>query len=166
MIIRGDLMIQMRRKDKEMPMEAAVKILETNNYGTLAFMGEDGYPQSLPVNYVYIDGKIVIHGAKSGHKARVFENPCKVSFTVVSSNKLKLEDFNTYFESVMAFGIIKTLEGKEKDEIHYAWINKLAAKALDKKLIDDYYNSALAHTNVYAIELNYISGKTTNKNKK
>ncbi|MBR0287080.1 MAG: hypothetical protein IJQ96_08695 [Bacteroidales bacterium] len=42
-------------------------MLSSAQRGILAVHGENGYPYRLPINFLYLDGKIYFHCAKAGH---------------------------------------------------------------------------------------------------
>ena len=58
----------MRRKRQALSEAESRAILERGQTGVLSVAGDNGYPYGVPVNYVTVDRKIVIHGAKTGHK--------------------------------------------------------------------------------------------------
>ena len=46
---------KMRRFRQQLPDEEAIKILENGKTGVLAVNGDDGYPYTVPINYLLID---------------------------------------------------------------------------------------------------------------
>lgn len=72
--------------------------------------GDDGYPYTVPLSYVYCDGKIYFHSAKSGHKIDAIKNSSKVSFCVIDQDKIVPEEYTTYFRSVIVFGNARFIE--------------------------------------------------------
>ena len=52
-----------RFKQAATPQECEA-VLSSARRGILAVHGENGYPYGLPVNYLYLDGKIYFHCAK------------------------------------------------------------------------------------------------------
>ena len=58
----------MRRGKQLLPPEESIQILEQGTSGVLAVAGDAGYPYAVPLSYVYMDGKLYFHCAKSGHK--------------------------------------------------------------------------------------------------
>lgn len=44
---------EMRRIKQELPLEEAKSLLMKNKRGVLSFNGEDGYPYSIPINFLY-----------------------------------------------------------------------------------------------------------------
>lgn len=91
----------------------------------LALQGDGGYPYAVPVNYVYEDGELWFHGAKSGHKLDAIRRDPKVSFCVVKTDQLVPEMLTTYFRSVIAFGKVRILEDPEEV---FAAIRKLGLR--------------------------------------
>ena len=59
-----------RRKKKEISMEAVKQLLHTERRGVFAVNGDDGYPYAIPVNFFYDEeaNQIYFHGARAGHK--------------------------------------------------------------------------------------------------
>ena len=49
---------QMRRKRQQLSNEESIAILEKATAGTLALLGDEGYPYAVPISYVYHDGKL------------------------------------------------------------------------------------------------------------
>ena len=52
---------QMRRKGQELSVEENISILRKATAGTLALLGDNGYPYTVPISYVYADGKLYFH---------------------------------------------------------------------------------------------------------
>ena len=53
----------MRRNRQALTDDECIKVLKEGKTCTLALAGDDGYPYSLPINYVYAEGKIYFHCA-------------------------------------------------------------------------------------------------------
>ncbi|MBI5895396.1 MAG: pyridoxamine 5'-phosphate oxidase family protein [Desulfobacterales bacterium] len=56
----------MRRKDKEIAADEAVKLLAEGEYGILSTVDDAGQPYGIPINYVYKDHHIYFHCALTG----------------------------------------------------------------------------------------------------
>ena len=104
---------EMRRKRQQMPESEAIAILERGSHGVLAVLGDGGYPYAVPISYVYEDGKIYMHCAKSGHKLDAIRQNSKVSFCVIDQDQIVPEEYTTYFpshyRSAIAFGRIREI---------------------------------------------------------
>ena len=100
----------MRRKRQQLSRAEAEAILERGTSGVLAVAGDDGYPYAVPLSYVYQDGKLWFHCAKSGHKLDAVRREEKASFCVIDQDQVVPEEYTTYFRSVIAFGRVRVLE--------------------------------------------------------
>ena len=98
-------MVDMRRADRLMNEEDALKILKEGEYGILATVDEDGQPYGVPLSYVVVNNCIYYHGSNAGGKKyNNIENNNKVSFSVVGKTKVLPDKFGTLYESVIVFG--------------------------------------------------------------
>lgn len=101
----------MRRKKQELDDAACRAVLERGSSGTLALLGDEGYPYALPISYVY-DGadKLYFHGARAGHKLDAIRRCEKASFCVIDRDDVVPEMYTTKFQSVIVFGRIRIIE--------------------------------------------------------
>ena len=106
---------KMRRFRQQLPETEAIEVLKNATSGTLALMGDDGYPYAVPMSHFYCDGKIYFHSAPDGHKIDAIRNCDKASFCVISRDEVVPEKFTTFYSSVIAFGRVRILQDvKEK----------------------------------------------------
>lgn len=105
---------EMRRKKQQIPDNEAIAILENGKVGILAVNGDNGYPYTVPLNYMFYNGKIYFHSASEGHKFDSIKNNPKVSFCVISQDKIIPEKYTTAYESVVVFGNAKIMDDKEE----------------------------------------------------
>ena len=118
---------KMRRNKQLLPDELAEQILINGRTGILGVSGDDGYPYTVPLNYVYENRTIYFHCAKAGHKLDAIRNNNKVSFCVIDKENIISERFTTYFRSVIAFGkAAEVVEDSEKLRIMRLLNNKYA----------------------------------------
>lgn len=116
---------EMRLRKQELSRQKVADILHKGTSGVLALLGDNDYPYAVPISYVYDDGKIYFHGAKSGHKIDAIQRTEKASFCVIDKDLVVPEEYTTYFRSVIAFGKIRVIED---DREKRAAIEKLAIK--------------------------------------
>ena len=119
---------KMRRHRQETTRDEAVALLHKTDYGILALHGEDGYPYTVPMNHVYIEGgldgtaelgAIYFHCALVGHKLDAIARDPKASFCVVGKHAYRPQKFATTYESVIAFGQVAILKESSKAEALY-----------------------------------------------
>ena len=104
---------KMRRWKQQLTQERAEEILRRNTAGTLALLGDEGYPYAVPLCYVYHEGKLYFHSASSGHKIDAVRGYDKASFCVIDQDEVVPEKYTTYFRSAIAFGKIRIIQDKE-----------------------------------------------------
>ena len=119
----------MRRKKQALSEAKIIEILCRGTSGVLALLGDDDYPYAVPISYVYDDGKIYFHSAKSGHKIDAIEKTAKASFCVIDQDTLVPQQYTTFFRSVIAFGKIRVIEDEREKRTA---IEKLAVKYAPK----------------------------------
>lgn len=121
---------KMRREKQQLTREETLEILKSGETAVLALSGDDGYPYAVPVNYVFCEatseandsgegkpvpfGKILFHGAKSGHKFDAIERCEKVSLCVIQKDDIIKEKLTTAYKSVIVFGKARILHDEEE----------------------------------------------------
>ena len=104
----------MRRKGQQMTDDECIDILRNATSGTLAVLGDGGYPYAVPLSYVYSDGKLFFHSALSGHKVDAVRNYDKASFCVIAQDNVQPQKYTTYYRSVIAFGRVHIIDDEEE----------------------------------------------------
>ena len=149
---------EMRRKGNALSQEETIAILEKNTNGVLAVDGDDDYPYAVPLSYVYSDGKILFHGAVTGHKLDGIKNNEKVSFCVIDQDDIIPEDFNTLYRSAIAFGKARVVaDDKEKQQALELVIAKYSPAFMEsgKEYIAKEWERCL----VVEIKIEHLTGK-------
>lgn len=149
---------QMRRKRQQLTQEESIAILQKATAGTLALLGDDGYPYAVPISYVYNEGKLYFHSALNGHKVDAIRKYDKASFCVIEQDDVQPEKYTTFFRSVIAFGRIHIIEDeKEKLEIVRMLGNRYNPNqddALQKEI-----ESGLSRLLAIRLDIEHLTGK-------
>ena len=108
----------MRRIGQQISTEECAGILGRATSGVLGVYGDDGYPYTVPLSFVYTPGgeglgTIGFHCARTGHKIDAIRRNEKVSFAVIDRDEVMPRERTTRFCSVIAFGRARILEGDE-----------------------------------------------------
>ena len=122
---------ELSRKNKEIPREECIELLQNETRGILSVLGDDEYPYGMPMNHFYNsdDGCIYFHCGRAGHRADSLHRCDKVSFCV-HDNGLKEDGEWAYtVKSTVIFGRMKII-----DEIS---IIKEIAEKLSYKFTED-----------------------------
>lgn len=150
---------EMRLKEEnQIPQKQALEMLKNAPYGIMALEGDDRYPYAVPVNYVYADNKIYLHGAVEGHKVDAAKRNEKVSFCVVAQADIVPEAYNCLYLSTIAFGKIRIAgDEQEKREALELMIDKYS-KGFEEGG-RKYIKASWDEVQVFVIELEHITGK-------
>ena len=147
---------KMRRFRQQLSDEETIKILENGKTGILSVNGDDGYPYTVPLNYLYKDGKIIIHGAKAGHKYDAMKNSDKVCFCVIDQDEVVPEKVTNYFRSVVVFGRVKIIEDETlRREAALAIGRKFGPEEAVQEDMKRSYNNVV----MYEINIEHMTGK-------
>jgi len=148
---------EMRRKDKQLPMEESVDILKNAEFGFLSTICENGYAYGVPLNYVYFNDSIYFHCANEGQKIENIKCCDKVSFCVTYDVELVPNDFDTKYKSVVIFGRASEVIEQEKSEALFELIKKYSNEFIDegRKYIKNFENA----TRVFKIRIEHLTGK-------
>ncbi len=150
---------EMRRHKQQLSAEDCAAVLERGSSGVLAVHGDDGYPYAVPLSYVYTDGRIYFHCAKTGHKMDAILANDKVSFCVIDKDDIVPEEFTTYFRSVIAFGRAAVVEDPvEKCKVLHRLAEKyspeMPVSAADKEI-----GGSFAAVCIVGIRVEHMTGK-------
>lgn len=148
----------MRRQRQQIDNEECIRILQRATSGVLALLGDDDYPYSVPISYVYSEGRLYFHSAMTGHKIDAIRHYDKASFCVVEQDEVHAQEYTTYYRSVIAFGRIHII----KDE---------AEKMAGIRLLGNRYNpnnnaalqkeieKGLSHLHMIRFDIEHLTGK-------
>ncbi len=149
----------MRRFKQELSREHCEQILKDGTYGVLAVAGDDNYPYTVPLCYLWMDGKIYFHCAKSGHKNDAIARNPKVSFCVVDSDEIVPEEYTSYFRSVVVFGRANVVTD---DGERFRIMDEMARRFHPTDTQENRHmkiNKQFNPMQIVAVEVDHISGK-------
>jgi len=153
---------KMRRIKYEMSKKETINLLKRCDEGVLGTIGTNGYPHTVPINYVFYNDKIYMHSAKEGRKLKNIEHNNKVSFTVYDDVLIDEERFTTSYQSVIVYGIAKVIPGNK--EILMELIKKYSNKFLNEGI--EYVDINFDTTFLIEVTVAHMSGKDNRKKPK
>lgn len=149
---------EMRRIKQQIEPDACIELLKAEKRGTLAVIGDDGYPYALPINFIYDeqDGCIYFHSSKVGHKLDAIRACGKVCFTVHNEGYRK-DDWSYWVTSVVVFGRAELLTDPD---VTYEKARKFGEKYIPtrEELETELKNSA-ARVQMVRITPEHMTGK-------
>ena len=150
---------KVRKKVNEISTELAKDLIEKSRRGILAVNGDDGYPYSIPINYLYDEEseKIFFHGSKVGHKVDSLKKSDKICFTVYGNESIKDESWAPYLQSAVVFGRCHLIEDSERA---MKMLKEFAMKYYPSEtmVVEEIGKSGRA-TQMFEISIEHISGK-------
>lgn len=136
-------------------------LLETEAVGRLATTGADGYPYVTPVHFVFLEGKIYVHGLAAGEKLQNITSRPKVGFEVEAMRSIiHVEedpcDTNTEYKSVIVRGNATILADSHKKT---AILNAVVAKYTPQHAGKTFQQKMLNMTGIIEITIQSCTGK-------
>ena len=148
----------MRRWRQQLTTEDCEEILRNATSGTLAVLGDGGYPYTVPMSIVYNNGCIYFHSAKSGHKIDAIRNHDKASFCVIAMDETHGEQYTTYFRSVIALGRI-TIVSSFDEKLEGAKLLGRKYNPGDEAGLGREIEKGLAHMELLRLDIEHLTGK-------
>ncbi|WP_079909878.1 pyridoxamine 5'-phosphate oxidase family protein [Paenibacillus sp. 32352] len=162
----------MRRKEFEMMDKKETELfLQEMSFGVLGTIGEDGWPELTPLNFVYYEDRIYFHGSKIGQKMKNLKREARVTFAVAKEYAIIPSYFldprlacpaTAYFKSVLIKGTAEMVEDAgEKAGALQAFMRKLQPEGGYEPIdpSDSDYASQLKATGVVRIRVSEMSSK-------
>jgi len=149
---------EMIKINKAMDDKDIFALLERGQEGTLATIGENGYPYCTTLNYVHYNDAIYFHCAPVGQKLDNINFNNKVCFSIVDNIEVLSKTFTTKFESVIIFGKAENIEEeKEKKAVLLKFIEKYSSDFMEEG--KNYVDKAFSKANIIKISIDHITGK-------
>jgi nitroimidazol reductase NimA-like FMN-containing flavoprotein (pyridoxamine 5'-phosphate oxidase superfamily) len=153
----------MRRVDKIMSQGQTLETLQRGFCGRLATIGEDGYPYCVPMLYVWLNGEVCLHNAKTrGHLRASVDHESRVCFEVDEPGAVFAYgrfdcDTSVAFRSVILFGNIRVVDETDaKQQFFEALMQKYAKTEWQRP---KNFFPRLDQITLYAIAVERMTGK-------
>ena len=154
----------MRRKDRAITQDEAMKVLSKAEYGVLSLVSvieSDIEPYGVPLNFCLMDGALFFHCFIEGKKVDCLSRNNKVSFTIVGRTNILSREFATDYESVMVFGQASEVDDEEKRKPLEGLVQKYSSDYYEEGM--NYINEHFDRVRVFKIEIERITGKARNE---
>lgn len=147
----------MRRFKQQLSNDECIEILKNSPRGVLAVLGDGGYPYTIPLDFVYENGKLYFHCAKEGHKLDAIRAYDKVSFCVITEGVKEPDSWWYHISSVICFGKIKIVDDHALKD---AKLRLLGSKYFPAGYdIEADMAKNAAHAEVLELTVEHITGK-------
>jgi hypothetical protein len=153
--------MQQKMKDNSMSAEEIDTFLTRMKEGVLCSNGEDGYPYCTPVNYIYLDGRICIHGSKKGKKIGNLRKDPRCCFTVMDPKGFEYTgetacNTTTVYESVIIRG--KAVIVTDEDE-KFRILRAMVDRIVPDKRTAPMETAKVPPTEIVIIDAESVTGK-------
>ncbi len=147
----------MRRKDRQMPTEFALQVVDKCQYATLSMICDEK-PYCLPISIIRSENDIYFHCAKAGKKYDALCKNNNVCLSCVGDINLVPGEFTTEYESAIVFG--KATEVFADDEKIMA-LKLLCQRYAPTNMagFDNAIKTSLSRTSIWKISIDQITGK-------
>jgi Predicted flavin-nucleotide-binding protein len=162
----------MRRNEFEVAdNEEIERFLAERHDGVLTFIGEDGWPKAVPLNFAYLDGKTYFHGSKQGEKMKGLAADPRAEFVVYEAHAFIPSYFSdpylacpatVFFRSVRMRGRVEQVEdATEKAQALGALLRSMQPEGGHAPIDagDPKYASSLRGVAVMRLVIEEIAGK-------
>ena len=149
----------MRRFKQLMTEEECVKLLKEEKRGTLAVVGDEGYPYTVPLDFYYDEtaNRIYFHSAREGHKIDAIRKCGKVCFNAASQGWLDKDEWSYHPSSVVAFGRARIVEDEEEK---IASARNFGNKYFPtREMTEEEIAHSAGRMHMVAIEIEHMTGK-------
>ena len=149
---------KMRRFQQQIGEKECLEILEKQPRGVLAVLGDEDYPYTVPLDFLFRNGKIYFHCAREGHKLDAVRGHDKVSFCVMYEGFRREGDWALSFRSVIVFGRIRPMafDEPEIEDLLRALGNKYNP---DPENVERELRGALGRVQLLELTIEHMSGK-------
>ncbi len=154
-------MREIRRKDREIPLDETLSVLNSAEYGVLSTASMDHQPYGIPISFCFMDGCLYFHCAIEGRKIENIESNQSVSFCAVGKTEILSDKFSTKYESAVVAGHAEEVFDTEKQQALEGLVQKYSPDYIEQ---GGQYINALTHkTRVFKITPSHITGKSRRK---
>ncbi|HJA78731.1 pyridoxamine 5'-phosphate oxidase family protein [uncultured Desulfovibrio sp.] len=120
----------------------------------VSFSGAE-FPYVIPLNFVWLDGRIYLHSAFEGRKIRLLERDARVGFAAALDVTIVREKSTTWYKSVSGCGRMRIVTDQEEKRRALDGLSLRYAARCPRPAPDE----MLRRVNVLCIEVENVFGK-------
>ena len=154
---------EMRRFKQQVENQDCVEILKNEKRGVLSVIGDEGYPYTVPMDFLYEEEEntVYFHCAKEGHKIDSIHNCDKVCFTTWNTGFQKDGDWAWNVTSVVVFGHAELVED---DKLTCDKTRKIGLKYYPTtEEVDEEMERDISRVQLVALHIDHMTGKLVNE---
>ena len=148
----------MRRKDRELPKDLALAVVDKCTCSVMATVNPDRSPYCVPLSFVREGEWLYFHSALEGHKIDNLKSGNRVCVCCVGELKEIPEAFSIGFESAIINGTAAEIIDRE-EKIRVLRLISIRYTPGNMAAFDEAIQKLLGSTGVWKIHIDEISGK-------
>jgi len=148
----------MRRKDRELPRDSALAVVDTCRYSVMATVNQDGSPYCVPLSMARDGEWLYFHSALEGHKIDNLRYRNRVCVSCVGVVRDLPGEFSIGFESAIINGSAREVTDSE-EKIHALELISKRYTPANMAAFDEAIKKELGRTGIWKIHIDEISGK-------
>ena len=148
----------MRRKDREMPREFGISVLDRCEYATRALIDPDGFPYCVPITIVREGDALYFHSAREGYKADCLMREPRVCLSCVGDTRRPPDKFTTEYESAIITGTAAPVTNPE-EKLHALRLLCQRHTPTNMAMFDSEAARSLPRTAVWKISIHTLTAK-------
>lgn len=148
----------MRRKDRELSEERALRIVDSCEWASISMIDEEGMPYCIPMSIVRDNEYMYFHGSTDGKKTDSLRANPNVCVVCVGDTEQLPYEFTTTYESAIITGKAEPITD-EAEKIHALRVLCLRYAAVNMENFDAAVKKNLAYTALWKIKIEHITGK-------
>ncbi|MDR0448822.1 MAG: pyridoxamine 5'-phosphate oxidase family protein [Treponema sp.] len=148
----------MRRKDRELPKNAALAVVDSCAFSVMATINPDGSPYFIPLSFAREGEWLYFHSAQEGHKLDNLRHLNRVCISCVGIVKPFPGKFSLEYESAIINGAASEVMDREK-KIHALKLISVRYTPGNMMTFDEEIQKYIDKTSVWKIRIEEISGK-------
>lgn len=149
----------MRRKRQALAPDVCADILTHASAGVLALADQSGQPYAVPLSYVYVNGTLYFHSAKTGYKLDLIQENPRASFCVIADDHIVPERFTTYYRSVIACGTMRLVNDDDEACHAITLLGRKYAPNESQAALEQEIDSAWSSLTIFAMHVDTLTGK-------
>ena len=151
-------MRSVRRKDREIPREEALAVVDKCAFSTIATVSPDGTPYCIPLSMVRDGESLYFHSALEGHKIENLRHQSRVCISCVGNVKPFPGAFSLEYESAVIKGDALEITDR-KEKLHALRLISQRYTPDHMPAFDEYVETMIEKTMVWKIHIDEIIGK-------
>lgn len=156
-----DASYPMRRKDRELTREDALRIVRAAPFAVLSTAGADSRPYGVPVNAVYLDGAIYFHGTTgTSRKADNLAGNPAVSLCFTAYERCVPGEYSTDYACAVVDGTAELVTDEAERTRAFVAISRAHAQGDNDEVHLERISKGGAYARVWRVRILQLSGKS------